>query len=52
MTIEKIIPFEGQHCETTATGTLLLQRMPAANYIFSPSSILTTFARAEVCAVD
>ncbi len=25
MTIEKIIPFEGQHCETTATGTLLLQ---------------------------
>lgn len=25
MTIENIKPFEGQHCETTATGTLLLQ---------------------------
>lgn len=25
MKIEKIKPFDGQHCETTATGTLLLQ---------------------------
>ncbi|MCU0450992.1 MAG: BtrH N-terminal domain-containing protein [Bernardetiaceae bacterium] len=25
MKIEKIIPFDGQHCETTATGTLLRQ---------------------------
>jgi hypothetical protein len=25
MRIEKIKPFDGQHCETTATGTLLLQ---------------------------
>lgn len=25
MIIEKIKPFEGQHCETTATGTLLKQ---------------------------
>lgn len=25
MTIEKIKPFDGQHCETTATGTLLRQ---------------------------
>jgi hypothetical protein len=25
MKVENIIPFDGQHCETTATGTLLLQ---------------------------